>query len=73
MKRSAKPPDRNDGLRRAWHRAWCDKAINPRRPTRLPLLIALDGKLGIKGGFSYVPDCREITRDSNQNVSGADS
>jgi hypothetical protein len=28
-----------------------------RKPTRLPLLFALDAKLGIAGGFSYVADC----------------
>ncbi|MBP7568386.1 MAG: hypothetical protein KA795_20505, partial [Burkholderiaceae bacterium] len=49
--------DRNDGLRRAWYWACRDEAIDPRTPTRLPLLFALDGKLGIEGGFHYVPDC----------------
>jgi hypothetical protein len=65
--------DRNDGLRRAWYWACRDEAINPRHPTRLPLLFALDGKLGIEGGFSYVPDCRDIGRKSDQNGNGADS
>ena len=51
---------RNDGLRRAWF--WCckDEAINPRQPTRLPLLFALDTKLQIANGFHYLPDCRDI-------------
>lgn len=47
----------NDGLRRAWYWACKDEGINPRQPTRLPLLFALDAKLGIEGGFHYVPDC----------------
>ena len=67
-----KKADRNDGLRRAWYWACRDEAINPRHPTRLPLLFALDGKLGIEGGFSYVPDCSDIGRKSDQNGNGAD-
>jgi len=57
---------RNDGLRRAWF--WCckDEAINPRVPTRLPLLFALDGKLEIANGFHYVPDCHDIARKNEQ-------
>ena len=53
----------NDGLRRAWY--WCckDEAINPRAATRLPLLFALDGKLGIANGFRYVPDCSGVARE----------
>lgn len=47
----------NDGLRRAWYWACRDEGINPRQPTRLPLLFALDAKLRIEGGFHYVPDC----------------
>jgi len=34
-----------------------EEHIDPRKPTRLPLLFALDAKLGIPGGFRYVPDC----------------
>lgn len=47
-----KKADRNDGLRRALYWACRDEAINPRHPTRLPLLFVLDGKLSIEGGFS---------------------
>jgi hypothetical protein len=53
---------RNDGLRRAWFWACKDESIDPRLPTRLPLLFALDTKLGIEGGFNYVPDCRAINQ-----------
>jgi hypothetical protein len=52
----------NDGLRRAWYWTCKDEAIDPRQPSRLPLLFALDGKLGIANGFHYVPDCRQIDR-----------
>jgi hypothetical protein len=65
-----KKADRNDGLRRAWFWACREEAINPRRPTRLPLLFALDGKLGIEGGFTYVPDCSDIGRKSDKNGDG---
>ena len=53
-------PDRNGnaGLRRAWW--WCcrEENIDPRRPSRLPLLFALDAKMNIADGFRYAPDCR---------------
>lgn len=45
----------NDGLRRAWYWACTDEAIDPRHPSRLPLLFALDAKLSIPEGFRYVP------------------
>lgn len=48
----------NDGLRRAWYWACRDEAIQPRQPSRLPLLFALDAKLAIANGFHYQPDCR---------------
>jgi hypothetical protein len=60
----------NDGLRRAWYWACRDEAIQPRRPTRLPLLFALDAKLDIANGFHYQPDCHDIRRKSQQ---GGDS
>ncbi len=55
-------PDRRDntGLRRAWWYCCKDENINPRRPTRLPLLFALDAKLGVVDGFVYAPDCRAL-------------
>jgi hypothetical protein len=60
----------NDGLRRAWYWACRDEAIHPRRPTRLPLLFALDAKLKIANGFHYQPDCRDIARQSDQGGDG---
>ncbi len=58
---------RNDGLRRAWFWACKEESIDPRKPTRLPLLFALDKKFGIPGGFTYVPDCRDIERQSGSD------
>jgi hypothetical protein len=34
--------------------------ISPFRPTRLPLLFALDAKLNIPGGFIYHPQCEAL-------------
>lgn len=48
----------NTGLRRCWWYACLEENINPRQPTRLPLLFAIDGKLNIGDGFRYVPDCK---------------
>lgn len=57
-------PKRNDGLRRTWY--WCckEEGIDPRQPSRLPLLFALDTKFAIEGGYRYVPDCQDIARQS---------
>jgi hypothetical protein len=66
----AQNAERNDGLRRAWYWACKEENINPRNPTRLPLLFALDAKLGITGGFHYLPDCRDIARKSNDGGAG---
>lgn len=52
----------NEGLRRCWWYACREERINPRAPTRLPLLFALDAKLRSPGGFVYVPDCRGVRR-----------
>ena len=52
----------NEGLRRCWWFACRADNINPRAPTRLPLLFAIDTKLSIAGGFKYVPDCGPLQR-----------
>lgn len=61
-------PKRNDGLRRSWYWACKEESINPRKPTRLPLLFALDKKFAIPGGFTYVPDCSDINRKSGSDA-----
>lgn len=60
-------PNRQDnaGLRRVWWHACIEENINPRTPSRLPLLFALDAKLGIADGFHYAPDCAAL-RQSGQ-------
>ena len=61
----------NDGLRRAWYWACRDEAIQPRTPTRLPLLFALDAKLAIPNGFVYAADCGNRLHPLHDNASGA--
>lgn len=60
----------NSGLRRCWWHACRIENINPRQPSRLPLLFALDAKLGIEDGFRYVPDCQSIRRQGTDGQSG---
>lgn len=52
--------DANAGLRRCWWHVCREENINPRQPTRLPLLFALDGKLKVADGFHYQPSCGSI-------------
>jgi hypothetical protein len=61
----------NDGLRRAWYWACKDEAIDPKKPSRLPLLFALDMKLAIEGGYTYAPDCKDINRKNADGGGGA--
>lgn len=43
----------DDGLRATWRWACLEENINPQRPTRMPLLFALDDKLRIAGGQHF--------------------
>lgn len=52
----------NQGLRRVWLHACIEENINPKKPTRLPLLFAIDAKLNIAGGFRYIADCGGIRK-----------
>jgi hypothetical protein len=66
-------PDRrrNTGLRRTWWHACREENIDPRRPSRLPLLFALDAKLGIADGFHYTPDCSAAQARAPAGAGGA--
>lgn len=55
----------NAGLRRTWWHACKEEHIDPRHPSRLPLLFAIDAKLGVADGFVYSPDCREARTRGN--------
>lgn len=61
---------KNAGLRRCWWFACREEHIDPRAPSRLPLLFALDAKLNIAGGFRYVPDCGGVRRASADSGGG---
>lgn len=50
----------NAGLRRVWWQCCKEENIDARKPSRLPLLFALDAKLGIAGGFFYAADCAAL-------------
>lgn len=65
--------DSNAGLRRVWWYCCKEENINPRKPTRLPLLFALDAKYNIANGFRYEANCQGVRRtDANSNdASGA--
>jgi len=58
----------NAGLRRCWWHCCKEENINPRKPTRLPVLFAIDSKLGIADGFRYAPDCEALRRGGDGSV-----
>jgi hypothetical protein len=58
----------NEGLRRVWWFACREENINPRLPSRLPLLFALDAKLKIANGFHYSPNCDALRNGGAGNV-----
>ena len=58
----------NSALRRVWWQCCRDENIDPVRPTRLPLLFALDSKLKIADGFVYTPDCAALRRNGDRGA-----
>jgi len=62
----------NAGLRRCFWYACKEENINPREPSRLPLLFAIDAKLAIAGGFHYVANC-DALREKQDEQGSADS
>lgn len=61
----------NAGLRRCWWYVCLEENINPAKATRLPLLFALDAKLGIDDGFRYAVDCKGLRDDANRTGDSA--
>ena len=53
----ASPTVAQEGIKRAWRLACARDGIDPKTPSRLPLLFAIDGLLGIANGFTYQLDC----------------
>jgi hypothetical protein len=60
----------NVGLRRCWWFTCREENIDPKKAVRLPLLFALDAKLNVVGGFSYVADCESVRRQSEKSDGG---
>jgi len=61
----------NEGLRRVWWYCCKYENIDPRQPTRLPLLFALDTKLNIPNGFRYHPQCEALRAGAAAAGAGA--
>lgn len=61
--------ERNVGLRRVWRHTCKLEGIDPHNPARLPLLFALDAKLGLSDGFRYALDCHGL-REKNDDGGG---
>lgn len=61
----------NVGLRRVWWFACREENINPRSPTRLPLLFAIDAKLNIPNGFKYEADCKGMRKLGEHQDAGS--
>jgi hypothetical protein len=61
----------NEGLRRVWWYCCKYENISPFRPTRLPLLFALDAKLNIPDGFIYHPQCEALRHAGTAGAAGA--
>jgi hypothetical protein len=59
----------DQGLWRCWLHVCKEEHIHPYRPTRLPLLFALDAKLKLADGFVYALDCK-APAGSALNVAG---
>ncbi|WKB54208.1 glycine-rich domain-containing protein [Eleftheria terrae] len=57
-------PGLNQALRTTWRHACRVQGLDPRRPSQLPLLFALDTQLAIADGFRYSLDCRELAPDA---------
>jgi hypothetical protein len=58
----------NEGLRRVWWQTCKEENIDPKNPTRLPLLFALDSKLRIPNGYVYVADCTGVRKAGNTSA-----
>jgi hypothetical protein len=60
------------GIRRTWFHACHIEGINPKRPERLPLLFALDARLGIANGFFYTLNCANTATSSSNTFCASD-
>jgi hypothetical protein len=56
-----------ESIKRAWRLACAHEGINPKTPSRLPLLFAIDGMYDIENGFKYSLNCRDKTSPNYGN------
>ena len=70
--RPRRSPELVNGLSRAWHWACRDEGIDPKKPSRLPLLFALDASLGIAAGYVYALDCKLLGADQGNTHCAGD-
>jgi hypothetical protein len=69
--RKASSKSDNEGLRRVWWYCCKEESIDPRNATRMPLLFAIDKKLGIANGYHYKLDCKNQLRKDNDASSSS--
>lgn len=60
----------NAALRLTWRHACLEENINPKKPVRLPLLFAIDAKLGIANGNAYSLSKPDPALKSGEGVCG---
>lgn len=65
------PTDAQEGIKLAWKIACFREKINPKNPSKLPLIFAIDVKLNIPDGFKYELNCKNS--DGNPNNTGTSS
>lgn len=58
-----KPTQAQEGIKRAWKYSCMRERIDPKAPTRLPLLFAIDAELKIEDGFNYQLNCKGREND----------
>jgi len=58
-----------EGIKRAWRLACAKEGINPKHPSKLPLIFHIDRTLNIVGGFKYELNCAKKPYDNNANSS----
>lgn len=63
--------DSDVGLRRTWFNVCKIEYIDPKTPTRLPLLFAIDGKLKIADGRLYTLNCDDGKPSSGAGTGGS--
>ncbi|WP_448547768.1 glycine-rich domain-containing protein [Thalassotalea fusca] len=53
------PTKAQEGIKRTWRLACAQDLINPKLPTKLPMLFAIDALLKIEDGFFYSLNCKD--------------